>query len=375
MLPAGIPGKGNGLMPKRHLEGKTKEERVNTRSKLGPLRTLTVQPATRARYDKALQQFFTFLTNQDIPLPKERYRMDAIASDYVEHLWSTGEGRALAADTIAALQDSQPQLRGHLQGTWRLLKTWNTSEIPNRAPPMPVEVLEAMIGHAIFHGRPLFALSLLLGFYGLLRTGEILGLTKQHLAVASRSTAVLVSLGLTKGGKRQGAAESVKVAVEDIIRRTQQWLSTPLAPLNLTDAPHIWRKLFSDTLDSLGFSHLQFRPYSLRRGGATFQFRQEGCFDRLMVHGRWHALKTTRLYINEGMSILAELAVPWSPFSRTLRTQYLSSLQKALPMLEPLPKGRSGGVGRQTKKAEKQPRKAEKQPKHTPKRREKIAKG
>ena len=290
--------------------------------------------------------------------------MDSIASDYVEHLWSTGEGRALAADTIAALQDSQPQLRGHLQGTWRLLKTWNTSEVPNRAPPMPVEVLEAMVGHAIFHGRPLFALSLLLGFYGLLWTGEILGLNKKHLAIASRNTAVLVSLGLTKGGKREGAAESVKIVVEDIIRRTQQWLNAAASPLNLTEAPHMWRKMFSDTLDSLGFSELHFRPYSLRRGGATFQFRQEGSFDCLMVHGRWHALKTTRLYINEGMAILAELAIPWSPFSRTLRTHYLTSLPKALPMLEPLPKGRSGGVGRRTKKAEKQPKRTPKKGKN-----------
>ena len=368
MPPAGIPASANGPMPKRHLEGKTKEERVQIRSQLGPLRNLTVQPATRTRYDKALQQFFAFLTQNDIALPKQRYLLDSSASEYVEHLWSVGEGRALAADTIAALQDSQPQLRGQLHGTWRLLKTWNASEIPNRAPPMPVEVLEAMVGHAIFHGRPLFALSLLFGFYGLLRTGEILGLSKQHLAVASRHTSVLVSLGLTKGGRRHGASESVKISLEDVIRRTHQWLSSPSAPKHLTDAPHLWRKMFSETLESLGFSHLQFRPYSLRRGGATFQFRQEGCFDRLMVHGRWHALKTTRLYINEGMSILAELAVPWSGFSRTLRTQYLTSLSKALPMLEPLPKGRSGGVGRRTKKAEKQP-------KHTPKRRKRFRQG
>ena len=326
-------------MPKRHLEGKTKEQRIETRKSLGTLKQLTVQPATRRRYDKALQRFFEYLEHEAIALPRHRYLMDTLIRDYVEHLWSTGEGRALAADTVAGLQDTQPQLRGHLQGTWRLLRTWNTSEIPNRAPPMPVEVLEAMVGHSLFHNRPLFALSLLLGFYGLLRTGEILGLTKKHLAIASRDTSVLVSLGMTKGGKRQGAAESVKVV--------------------LAEAPHAWRKTFVDTLESLGFTSLELRPYSLRRGGATFQFRQEGSFDRLMVHGRWQALRTTRLYINEGMSILAELAIPWAGLSRTLRSQYLSSLQKPLPMLEPLPKGRPGGVGRRVKKTSK---KAEKQP-------------
>ena len=360
MALAAIPGEGNGKMPKRHLEGKTKEQRIKARRELGSLKSLTVQPTTRARYDKALQRFFKFLEDENLTLPKQKAQMDPLISDYVEFLWSSGEGRALAADTVAGLQDTQPQLRGYLQGTWRLLRTWNASEIPNRAPPMPIEVLDAMVGHALFHNRPLFALSLLLGFYGLLRTGEILGLSKKHLAVASRDTAVLVSLGLTKGGKRQGAAESVKVAVEDVIRRCKQWLDAPVSPQNLTEAPHVWRKTFSDTLESLGFTSLELRPYSLRRGGATFQFRQEGSFDRLMVHGRWQALRTTRLYINEGMAILAELAIPWTGLSRTLRRQYLTSLKHPLPMLEPLPKGRAGGVGRRIRKTAK---KAENQPK------------
>ena len=226
-------------MPKRVLEGKAKEERIDTRKKLGTLKSLTVQPATSKRYDRALERFFAYLKAEDLTLPRQRFQMDSIVSDYVEHLWGTGEGRALAAHTVAGLQDTQPQLRGHLLGTWRLLKAWNTTEIPNRAPPMPVEVLEAMVGHALFHQPPLFALSLLLGFYGLLRTGEILGLNKRHLAVASRDTAVLVSLGFTKGGKRQGAAESAKVVVEDVIRRVKQWLDTPGSRYTLTEAPHL----------------------------------------------------------------------------------------------------------------------------------------
>ena len=183
------------------------------------------------------------------------------------------------------------------------------------------------------------------------------------MAIATRDTSVLVSLGFTKGRKRQGAAESVKVVVEDVIRRVKQWLASPKMDNSLAEALHVRRKLFSETLDSLGFGALELRPYSLRRGGATCQFRQEGSFDRLMIQGRWQALRTTRLYINGGMSILAELSVPCTSFSRTLRTQYFTSLSKSLPMLEPLPKGRAGGVGRQQKQA----KKAEKRSKSTPK--------
>lgn len=37
---------------------------------------------------------------------------------------------------------------------------------------------------------------------------------------------------------------------------------------------------------------------------------------------------------NEGLSVLAELQLPWSRFAKTFKTQYLTSLSKALPKLE-----------------------------------------
>ena len=85
-----------------------------------------------------------------------------------------------------------------------------------------------MIGHAVFNERHLFALSLLVGFWGLLRTGELLGLEKRHFSVTSRSNSVLVSLGYTKGGKRHGAAESVKISVEDVTVESSNGSKIPL---------------------------------------------------------------------------------------------------------------------------------------------------
>ena len=60
------------------------------------------------------------------------------------------------------------------------MKTWATNEIPNRAPPLPLEALEMMIGQSLFQKDDLFALSLMLAFHGLLRTGELLGVQKAH---------------------------------------------------------------------------------------------------------------------------------------------------------------------------------------------------
>ena len=347
-------------MPKQHLEGKNQQERKAIRKQLGPLRALTVQAPTRARYDKALQKFFRFLESRGVDLPTRVGQMDVVVAEYIESLWEEGEGRSLASDTLAALQDTQPQLRNHLPACWRLLKTWHMNEIPARAPPMTLDVLEALVGWSIFTQRPLFALSLLIAFHGLLRTGELLGLKKQHFTVGKGSSPVLISLGLTKGGKRQGASESVTLHHADVVRRVRQWLQTPAAPDSLTSTPAQWRKTFNEGLDSLGFSSFQFRPYSLRRGGATFLFQRHGSLDKLLLHGRWQSSKTARLYINEGIAVLAELKLAWSSFSRTLRTQYLNSVSLALPSLEPVPNGRAGGVGRKRKQNTKKPNKVRK---------------
>lgn len=71
--------------------------------------------------------------------------MGAIVSDYIEFLWSEGEGRAEASNALAALQDADPKLRGCLPGAWRLLRTWNANEVPQRAPPLTESVLSTMV--------------------------------------------------------------------------------------------------------------------------------------------------------------------------------------------------------------------------------------
>ena len=167
------------------------------------------------------------------------------------------------------------------------------------------------------------------------------GLTASHVSDSRPTGPAVISLGLTKGGKRQGCAESVTLYGEDICRRLFQWCKTASPRDSLTGPSHIWRRQFADALKALQFDQWDFRPYSLRRGGATHQFRQHGVFDRLVVHGRWQAIRTARLYVNEGLAVLAELRLVWNPFSRNLRTQYHTSLTQKLPPLEPAPRSRT----------------------------------
>ena len=197
--------------------------------KLGSLSSLTVQPAPKKRHDTALNKLFDFLKFENIPLPTQKYQMNALLCEYTEHWWSTGEGRALASDMIAGIQDFEPHLKGCLPTVWRLLKVWGQ----NRAPPMLESVVHAA-GRAILNNDPLFALSILLGFYGMMRTGELIGLSPREVEVSSEDSPAIIALGMTKSGERQGAAESITISVFNVVRRLKQWKTSGNVPLART---------------------------------------------------------------------------------------------------------------------------------------------
>ena len=312
-------------MPKRHLEGRSEEARAKIRKQIGTLKRLTVQPVTRQRYAQARSDFYTWLRQENLALPRSAYHIDLVVSDYLEALWAKGNGRSVGSNALAALQDAEPHLKGKPKLSWRLMKAWVTNEVPNRAPPFSIDVLHTLVGCALFKGRPHFALSLLIGFHGLLRTGELLSLQARHMSIKS-SKGPLV-------GKRQGAAESVTLRNDDVCRRAYQWVHQRSPTTSLTGPAHQWRKSFNDMLISLSLQHIDYRPYSLRRGGATFYFQKSGSFDQLLILGRWQAATTARVYINEGLSVLAELKVNWSPMSKNLRSQYVRCLTQPLPQL------------------------------------------
>ena len=162
---------------------------------------------------------------------------------------------------------------------------------------------------------------------------------------------VRLSLGLTKTGKRQGAAEPATTHLEDICRRLWQWKAVAKGVAKLISSPPpTWRKFFNQVLQALSFHRFDFRPYPLRRGGATHFFTRHGGFDQLLVLGRWQSVKTARVYINQGVAVLAEISVPWNNFSRNFHTQYMRSLTQRLPKLELTPKAQKGGRWKKQKK-------------------------
>ena len=102
-----------------------------------------------------------------------------------------------------------------------------------------------------------------------------------------------------------------------------------LAPANFLVgcSPAVFRARFARLVHEAGLPKCNWKPYSLRRGGATTDFLHHGQLDRTMVHGRWASAKTARLYIDDAVSMQAQLVVTcqqhrtmtkwaaWVPFS------------------------------------------------------------
>jgi len=63
-------------------------------------------------------------------------------------------------------------------------------------------------------------------------------------------------------------------------------------------------------LAALEIREAGYKPYSLRRGGASFDYRQHGVVSRTTLRGRWNSAKTARIYIADAMAVLAAVKLP-----------------------------------------------------------------
>lgn len=71
-------------------------------------------------------------------------------------------------------------------------------------------------------------------------------------------------------------------------------------------------KLFNQALTALGLDHMGFRPYSLRRGGATAFYRATCNMAATIERGRWATIRVARIYINDGLSFVVGLILSFN---------------------------------------------------------------
>ncbi len=93
-------------------------------------------------------------------------------------------------------------------------------------------------------------------------------------------------------------------------------LSSQPGDFLLSRRSHHFRTVFKQVCEGLGLQECDFRPYSLRRGGATYDFQTNQSMSGVCVRGRWANERTARIYINEGLSALTQIRL--SPDTKKL---------------------------------------------------------
>ena len=223
------------------------------------------------------------------------YRLDWIAVDpwwaVVIYCWRAlrftfflAEGEGGSYDKLGELSAAGAGLRRHLE------------------PPLPLSLARAFVAKAVAANELAFATVIALGFHGLLPTGELMALRFKHLQLNAQCG--VISLPCSKAGQRSGSQEAI--AVRDAI--ILQLLDTLVSVQKPAPGDPVWpktsqlfRQEFRRMCDFFGITSQQFKPYSLRRGGATFLLQAGMPLESILLRGRW------RLYLEDGLAQLPAL--------------------------------------------------------------------
>ena len=176
------------------------------------------------------------------------------------------------------------------------------------------------------------------GFDGFLRTRELLSLVWNDVHVGADGNGV-IALGHAKTGQQTAAFEAS--VIYDPVVIDLYLLARANAPIGTSCDFYIFQgnesrfyDLFARALEVLDLQALGFRPYSLRRGGATAHYRATRNLPATIERGRWATVRVARIYINDGLATDVELRLS-SVIRRSLHA-------RARALLRALQQGRSG---------------------------------
>ena len=280
-----------------------------------------VTKRTQLRYSIGLSQLLPALVNMSHLID-----LDEKVSSWIQERWEAGDSLHIVSDALCGLHYFEPWTRKGIPTAWRVFSTWRKLESPSRAPPLTDTIIYALANYAISHCDISFASLMVLGFFGLLRTGELLALRPCDILLGDDR--VILSLIDTKTGKRDNVSEMVSfqdsfstelLSTMVQLRQQQRTLKVPIWMYS----GQSFRASFKRHLSRFDLVQHEFRPYSLRRGGATHLFQSTGSMETALLRGRWGSSRVARIYISDALSYLPgmtftplakQMLQKWCPF-------------------------------------------------------------
>jgi hypothetical protein len=288
------------------------------------LRSTRLSPAYTKRLAAAWSLFVAFYQAR-APLPLESLRKDSVAAVkwmclFLQSLYETDRltKQAVGRHALLSMEKEMKELKGTLQEAWETLESWR-QEIPSqmRVPLfLPALLSMAVVARLLARsaqgtsGYKWMAASVLLevGFFSLLRPGEMFALTRQLVSLPGQllgNAAAFAVVGIIgPKNKKQLGKYQFSVCRSANATAWLTWFCDGLLPCE-----RLWpgtakdfRKRFKLLLKYLGLEDLNFSPASLRAGGATYLFMHGVDPSRLKFYGRWASERTLAHYLQESVT-------------------------------------------------------------------------
>ena len=306
----------------------SRAERIRQRAKIH-LDDAALTEKTQVRYYNALRKLLPTLESV-----KHESALDSTVCRWIRQMWHDGEPLLTIGDALSAMHFFQPWSKGKLLHSWKLFGVWRRVEVPCRAPPLTLRLVRSLAAFEIDQGNMEMATLLLLAFHCLLRTGEILALKPTDFLLNDDQG--IVSLQQSKSGVRNRAKEAVSITdtlVLDCLRELLKFrrrFNLMQLPLWSSTGSH-FRARFAWLCEYFHLQQFHFRPYSLRRGGATKVFQDTGSMETALLRGRWESRRVAKIYICDALSFLPAIKLSAESQSR-LRQYYFFSPSTGWPV-------------------------------------------
>ena len=275
--------------------------------------------AYRARLSHALQHLLMWLkaTNFDEgPWVFNAASANQALAGYLQWCHAVGVSFSLAQHALLAFQTRHSHLRGHLGRAWDSIKAWK-QQLPQRHRlPMPIVVLKALFATLLdFAVRApsgsiwvTIAVLTRLGFYALLRPGELLALRRGDIKFMNRdddSVILIIGIKDPKNRNAMGRTQFATISDQPTVLWAH-WLFNHLSPLTRLwpSTKERFVQVFRTGLKQCGAASMQLTLGSLRPGGTTHMYLHGTEVPRIKLAGRWANENSLTHYIQEAMSFM-----------------------------------------------------------------------
>ncbi|CAE7783212.1 Ttll4 [Symbiodinium sp. CCMP2456] len=109
----------------------------------------------------------------------------ALLKEYGEHLFESGATLSAFRHLITFAQRTYSDFKQHAKVCCDMVTRWEQLEPLVHRPPLPHKLCEAMVAIALSWNWPRFGLLLLIAFFGIMRIGEVLQLSRAELVLPS----------------------------------------------------------------------------------------------------------------------------------------------------------------------------------------------